>query len=238
MEKTHIIIILLIVIIIILVNNLYNRQENITSDSGKTLSDEALQNIASVYGDSKNTVSFNNVNITGNTIFTQFKGIIVAWSGSTADIEKISSGWGLCDGTSYTALDQTQLQSPDLRSKFILGASKPNTNDYKTIVGPSGQPSYIDVSGNTVWLTPQQVGKQNGEETHVLSETEMPSHNHFASCGFANSSGGAPIGYSTNDGWANGPPQNTSKQNAGNTGGNQPHNNMPPYYVLAYIIKL
>lgn len=28
------------------------------------------------------------------------------------------------------------------------------------------------------------------------------------------------------------------KDSAESTGGNQPHNNMPPYYTLAYIMKL
>ena len=85
MEKTHIIIILLILIIVMLINKLYNSRENITStDSGKTLSDEALQNIASVYNTQNMIVT--NLKATGDINFAQFKGIIVAWSGAVADI--------------------------------------------------------------------------------------------------------------------------------------------------------
>ena len=57
----------------------------------------------------------------------------------------------------------------------------------------------------------------------------MPRHNH---------------GISTNrDGAQKGRLQSTDRsQNdvhyTNETGGNQPHNNMPPYYVLTYIIKL
>jgi hypothetical protein len=63
MKDKYIIIVILFLIAVLF---LYNYQENITSDSGKTLSDEALQNIASVYGNKDGTVTFNNVKITGN----------------------------------------------------------------------------------------------------------------------------------------------------------------------------
>lgn len=234
MVKSHIIIVLLFVIIIILIMNLYNKKENITSDSGKTLSDEALQNIASVYGDSKNTVSFNNVNITGNTIFTQFKGIIVAWSGAIADIPK---GWGFCDGTTYKAFDGTDLKSPDLRSFFILGASKPGT---PTEGGPS--------IPNIAWLTPKQVGNLGGAETHTLTTKEIPQHKHYAlkSCMGSDPAGdwnSYPELRSTH-GWncadrTNSPiSTNLGNDNNGYPLGNGSHNNMPPFYALAYIIKL
>ena len=45
-----------------------------------------------------------------NTQFT--RGMIIAWSGN---IHQIPKGWALCDGTN---------QTPDLRNRFILGASQ------------------------------------------------------------------------------------------------------------------
>lgn len=59
------IIILILVIFIIFIILTYRNQENITSDSGKTLSDEALQTIASVYNTQNMIVT--NLNSTGNT---------------------------------------------------------------------------------------------------------------------------------------------------------------------------
>lgn len=210
--------------------NLYNKKENITSDSGKTLSDEALQNIASVYNNKNLTVS--------NLTVTAWKGIICAWSGAITDIPQ---GWGFCDGTLYTALDGSKLQSPDLRSVFIIGASKPNTPTDGKTGGSNGQPS--------AWLTPKQVGIYGGEENHTLTTAEIPLHKHAAS---KSCMGADPAGdWSTytdlrsTHGWncadRSGNPIFTNLGNDPSTGtslGGGAHNNMPPYYALAYIIKL
>ena len=69
-----------------------------------------------------------------------------------------------------------------------------------------------------------------GEKEHTLTEAEMPSHSHTADAdgGSTNSSGTRFRRESDFVG--------TLKTNE--TGGNQPHNNMPPYIVLVYIMKL
>lgn len=60
-----------------------------------------------------------------------------------------------------------------------------------------------------------------GEETVRLTEAQMPSHSHtMLSAGEHSHS-----------------VQNIVQQ-INNTGGNQPHNNMPPYFVLDFIMKL
>jgi len=189
-------------------------------------SNEAVQNIASVYAETTGTATFNNVHITGNVNFTQFKGIIVAWSGATS---AIPAGWGFCDGTAYTALDGTKLQSPDLRSKFILGASSPGTptNNVEPTAENRGTPNYPGL-----WLTPRQVADQGGEENHTLSIAEMPTHSH----GYTSpDAGGRNFCYGA------GCNLYLSQDNGAQTaqvGGNGAHNNMPPFFALAYIIKL
>jgi len=45
-------------------------------------------------------------------------GIIVMWSGT---LDKIPSGWVLCDGGTYTASDGSTATTPDLRERFIYG---------------------------------------------------------------------------------------------------------------------
>jgi hypothetical protein len=60
----NIIIVVLLIFVLLLNYQLYNKRENFTTLTEK--SNEAVQNIGKVYADTSGTVSFNNVNITGN----------------------------------------------------------------------------------------------------------------------------------------------------------------------------
>jgi microcystin-dependent protein len=163
------------------------------------------------------------------------KGGIIMWSGSTPP-----PGWVLCDGNYYkkdfgtatTASDPVGVLTPNLSGQFIVGYN-PGDADYNAI------------------------GKQNGEKLHTLTQGEMPSHNHDITVDYAgthnhgydypnsktvgkNSGGGesaadhgAYTNYSTSDAG-----DHMHSATAGYRGGNQPFENRPPYYVLAYIMKL
>jgi hypothetical protein len=77
------------------------------------------------------------------------------------------------------------------------------------------------------------LGTTDGEETHTLTTAEIPSHSHTI--------GMTVQGDPTQDGNVRGSgsdlPIQTLTQ-TGSTGGNSAHNNMPPFHILAYIMKL
>ena len=211
----NIVIIILLVFVLLLGYQILIKKENFTMTEQ---SNEAVQNIASVYADTSNTATFNNINVTA------WEGMVTMWSGS---IDKIPTGWALCDGTNGT---------PDLRGRFVLGYNKDQ---------PINRGS-VDASG---WVATNtgarlnfekcnQIGMNGGEPYHTLSVGELPPHNHSYSA-MRNDIGneyynGSVIGYSYPNWWAlkaNGSP-------TGNTGNGEGHNNIPPYLVLAYIMKL
>jgi microcystin-dependent protein len=139
------------------------------------------------------------------------KGTIVAYYPVGGDLSKnpVPAGWAFCDGTKGT---------PNLRGRFILGFN-PNTNQ--------------DTS-----LIPNNLGGVGGTEVETLSLEQIPSHTHSVgglavwntSCGddCANIDSGSKFGAVSG---------NTSLT-GGKDGITQPHNNLPPFYVLVYIMKL
>ena len=77
--------------------------------------------------------------------------------------------------------------------------------------------------------TNHAAGQTGGEETHTLTENEMPSHTHSA--WFYNSGGNKSFGYNYGNKGSVSQEIETSSGIA-NNGGGQPHNNMPPYLAV------
>ena len=165
----------------------------------------------------------------GNLSSIQFpKGMIMLWKGS---VNNVPEGWALCDGTKDT---------PDLRGRFVLGAN------------PTDWPTTKDAS-----LSVNQMDQKGGVEKHTLIIDEMPRHNHNIISN-ADDDGyckGTACGFKGSDRRVNDNPANMSISNGlivmelkGGSippsgtpdvdGPGKPHNNMPPYYVLAYIMKM
>jgi microcystin-dependent protein len=152
------------------------------------------------------------------------KGGIIMWSGSLASIP---TGWALCDGNYGT---------PDLRERFVVGAS--STGSYT-------------------------VSSAGGINKHTLTVNELPNHTHTGS---TNSAGSHSHRYkgdtdvssipfacdgsdepSKSSGRIGGDPEDYAGEAAGdhqhtltigNAGSGQSHENRPPYYALAYIMKI
>ena len=156
-------------------------------------------------------------------------GVVLMWSGTVASIP---DGWHICDGTSGT---------PDLRGRFIVGVGS-DAGAHTTGVNGLGGGYYC----------PGDIG---GEDLHQMTIAEMPSHNHSNGYNvpygsqYTVSPGSGYNGYnliifnSMNNGSEN-PPQPIwtygGQVSSGgiSVGGGGAHENRPPYYALAYIMKL
>ena len=151
------------------------------------------------------------------------KGMIMMWYGSS---NNVPNGWAICDGKNGT---------PNLTDRFIVGAGS----------------SY-------------SLGALGGTNTVTLNTNQMPSHTHVIS---GNGSGDVIGSFRTwkCDPQATGCFSQTSagticnsrdsggdggwridlkasnlatNMKVANSGGNQAHENRPPYYALFYIMKL
>ena len=216
--------IILIALVCIVIYKLYNKQENFTET---VQSNEGVQNIASVYADTTGTVGFNNVNITGNFNVTgKFNmlptGSIIMWNGNTAP-----SGWALCDGTQNT---------PDLRGRFVLGQNPYNGGSANNgSCNSSGYPN-INTGARVSSDLCHAIGINGGEAYHTLTTNEIPQHTHNV---IANQSNSQWTG-SNAQAWGllGSPAYSPTAPTDGGTGGGSSHNTIPPYYVLAFIMKL
>jgi len=139
-------------------------------------------------------------------------------------------GWAICNGRHGT---------PDLRDRFVVGADS----------------SY-------------SVRDTGGENSHTLTIAEMPSHNHTGTTNttgshshkaYIDSGGGGSYGTHGSDMWSDGDgssgmvhntpyangflPTNSAGShhhtlNVDYTGGDQAHENRPPYYAVYYIMRI
>lgn len=102
--------------------------------------------------------------------------------------------------------------------------------------GKNGTPNligrFILGSGAGSDLTSRTLGDFGGEESVTLTEAQMPSHTHNYALVNAPWPPG-DWGDRRDNVWRGAETAATTA-----TGGNQPHNNMPPFYVLTYIMKL
>lgn len=147
------------------------------------------------------------------------QGVVQMWSGS---VGSIPSGWALCDGSvvgSYT--------TPNLKGRFIVGYDAADA-DYNAI------------------------GDTGGEKQHTLTESELPAHNHGGATGSSvgvidlltlkdantasitlSARAGDPAGNTLGS-----PDLPSHTHLISSAGSGTAHENRPPFYTLAFIVKL
>ena len=171
------------------------------------------------------TVSYNSSASAFLLSTSEKTGAIMPFAGSTAP-----DGWVLSYGqaisrTTYAALfavlsttygtgdGSTTFNLPDLRGRAIAGTDDMGGTSADRLTGLTG-----GVNGDTL-------GGTGGEESHILSIAEMPSHDHNAYYG------------GTGGGAAGGGGVTSGARLTSPTGGGGAHNNVQPTIILNYIIK-
>ena len=135
-------------------------------------------------------------------------GMIILWSGS---VGSIPSGWALCNGSNGT---------PDLRNRFIVGAGSTYA-----VAATGGSADAIVVS-----------------HSHPASSSDSGHSHSYNVVGSPGPGGNANIYYTPGGAYYTGATTGTGNANIstsiGTTGSSGTNANLPPYYALAYIMKL
>lgn len=155
-------------------------------------------------------------------------GAIIMWSGTMNESDPtFPNGFVPCDGRTVDGFGQV----PDLRSRFVVGYDERTKN------------MNVDYS---------EIGYVGGEAKHTLTTDEIPSHTHSVNdyyqleniasirdkefYGGTMDVGGRYVGVGDTD------EDNTTMiyktHNTASRGGDVAHENRPPYFVIAYLIKI
>lgn len=145
-------------------------------------------------------------------------------------------GWAFCNGQLLPISQNTALFS--LLGTFYGG------NGQSTFALPDFQGRAAVHQGQGPGLSQYFIGESGGSETVSLLQSEIPSHNHnlMASDNVAERNNPAANYYSVPDsGFVHASAANLTPMSPNSlapAGGDQPHNNMPPYLVLNFIIAM
>lgn len=147
-------------------------------------------------------------------------------------------GWAFCNGQLLPIAQNTALFS-------LVGTTY--GGDGRTTLGlPNLQGKAPMHPGNGPGLTSRRLGESAGEATHTLSQAQIPSHTHQLRCADETADSGEPgNGFLAesfplaDQQYRSGNPSGVMSATAlGAVGGSQPHNNMPPYLTMYFIIAL
>ena len=149
-------------------------------------------------------------------------------------------GWALCNGQLMPISQNTALFS--LLGTTYGGDGKSN------FALPNLQGSAPMQAGQGPGLSLRDLGETGGEQTVTLLQTEMPAHSHTLSATASGGDTNSPVGHAPAESrvgrqtqpqysaTGNGSPMSAEALSI--SGGNLPHNNMPPYLALTFIIAL
>lgn len=149
-------------------------------------------------------------------------GMIMMWGGAIADIP---SGWILCDGTA---------PAPDLRDRFVIGASQDDGSPAVAKTNVTGSLTLSGGSKDAIIVSHNHSGSAGGgSHSHSMTfKTTSKSEN--TTPGILSHIENISGYYTQNTANAN----HNHNLSINSTGSSGTDANLPPYYALAYIYKL
>lgn len=151
-------------------------------------------------------------------------GTILEYSGSTAP-----TNYMICDGSAISRTEYSQL--------FAVIGTTYGAGDGSTTFNIPNFKGKVAVGYDSTQTEFDTLGETGGAKTHTLSVEEIPSHDHTISHVAVGSNAPGYTAWEENIAGGSG---NTFKASAKTnaTGGGQAHNNLQPYTVINYIIKV
>jgi hypothetical protein len=185
---------------------------------GQGVANVAVQNtgVLSVTAGAGIAIDRSNGNVTiSNSAVPFVTGMIMMWSGA---ISNVPTGWALCNGSSGT---------PDLRDRFIVGAG----GSYNNGATGGSADSVVVSHSHSVSGTTNVVGAH----THSVILTGVGGVPPVGPEGGALHAGSGKDGVRTNSAGAHEHTVSGSTNSVGVSGAGR---NLPPFYALAFIMKL
>jgi microcystin-dependent protein len=213
-----------------------------SSDNGATVKVKQIANVTTSTGDVTAGVAKVTQAVTNNTntnyATTEFvhnilpKGVILMWSGTIATVP---TGWALCNGNTVSGV-----VTPDLRNKFIVGADADVSSVAKSTV--SGTALQTGGTADAVVVSHSHSVIDTGHSHFIANTTDAggTTTTNISSSLTLNRANGAEYHLQGSSTAATVGPTSTSTtgisiSTQGETGTGK---NLPPFYALAYIIKV
>jgi len=147
-------------------------------------------------------------------------GSVILWSGSISDIP---DGWTLCDGTDG---------APDLTNRFVVGAG----DEYD--VDETGGEREVKLTVDELASHSHESGDSTVDTWNRSEDTQNNSYNQPSDGYPSDAIRVSNNGRATSARYHMWSESQSIDVDLDETGGDEPHENRPPYYALAYIMKL
>ena len=235
----------------------------IISDTKTDLIDNQIAVVSKKVDDTKTELINKEIAAVSNKVDTKANELAVQMNYAMPELSVIAyasssapPGWQLCDGTEllyYNNVNNTSSVkvptsdiNPILRN---LGYTTNTTDNINYYITPDLKGRFIlgtnpvEINTNTTNVRSVRTVKQSGGvEKHPLSLSEMPKHSHKLFNEGPNDNGrgqtnGSIQWHRFNHWWRETIDKKPEQFDSSETGSNLPHENMPPFYVLTYIIK-